>query len=114
MVADRLPSRYVGSSLNGAAGTPNFTRDELDSPSFSPSDSSAGADGEPVFLPAGEKARSARLWHLHKFNVVASDRIPANRTLKDVRSDACRERTYERLSALPAASVIIVFHNEAW
>ncbi len=106
------PFRYVGSSLDGA-GAPNFTRTELDTATFSSPVEHSGDEGEGVFLPSRDKIRSGRLWHLHKFNVVASDRIPINRTLKDVRSEACKRREYD-ISELPDTSVVIVFHNEAW
>lgn len=43
---------------------------------------------------------------------MASDRIPLNRTLKDMRNSLCKAKTYPK--SLPKASVIIVFHNEAW
>ncbi len=101
----------MGSKLD-AAGAPNFTRAELDANNYSP-DPLSGADGEAVFLGTAEQIRSKRMWHLNKFNLVASDKIPLNRTLKDVRKSACALKEY-RVDALPVASVVVVFHNEAW
>jgi len=56
---------------------------------------------------------SKRLWHINKFNLVVSDRIPLNRTLQDARKEGCKAIRYD-LSSLPAVSIVIVFHNEAW
>ena len=53
------------------------------------------------------------MWHINKFNIVASDKIPVNRTLMDVRKEACKGQTFEEASHWYKASVIIVFHNEA-
>ncbi len=51
-------------------------------------------------------------FHEHEFNIVASELVPLNRSLKDYRDGACANKP--RPSMLPATSVIIVFHNEAW
>uniref|UniRef100_T1GPR6 Glycosyltransferase 2-like domain-containing protein n=1 Tax=Megaselia scalaris TaxID=36166 RepID=T1GPR6_MEGSC len=53
-----------------------------------------------------------RLYQINQYNIMASDRIPLNRTLKDMRNSLCKAKTYPK--SLPKASVIIVFHNEAW
>lgn len=45
----------------------------------------AGAQGVPVQVGAWEGARMQMLYHINKFNLLASDRIPLNRTLPDVR-----------------------------
>jgi len=73
----------------------------------------AGADGEPYHLPPRETMVAKRLWHINKFNLVVSDRIPLNRTLKDTRKESCKEIDYH-VASLPMASIVIVFHNEAW
>ncbi len=59
------------------------------------------------------KIFSKRLWGLNQFNLVASDSISVDRKLKDVRSEDCISVKYDE-DNLPATSVIIVFHNEAW
>lgn len=41
-----------------------------------------------------------------------SDSISVNRSLPDVRKPTCQEQKYPQI--LPSASIIIVFHNEAW
>ena len=60
--------------------------------------------------------RSKRLWHVNKFNIVASDKVALNRSVPDVRRATCRARDFRKGGALrlPSASVVIVFHNEAW
>ena len=75
--------------------------------------SSAGELGQPVFLASHEERKAKRLWHINKFNIVVSDRIPLNRTLPDVRKASCQNKQYNTPN-LPDASIIIVFHNEAW
>ena len=101
--------KYVGDSLD----TPSFTADELNHNGYRP-DPNAGDQGQPVFLERNQDVhRAKRLWHINKFNVVVSDRINVNRSLQDVRKAQCREKNYT-ISALPDASIIIVFHNEAW
>ncbi|XP_059169187.1 polypeptide N-acetylgalactosaminyltransferase 13-like [Physella acuta] len=45
------------------------------------------------------------------YDVWVSNEIAVHRTLKDIRSERCQDVTYKHL---PSASVIIVFHNEAW
>ncbi|XP_047107194.1 polypeptide N-acetylgalactosaminyltransferase 1-like isoform X1 [Schistocerca piceifrons] len=108
--------RYVPDSGDSASEV-NLTREELDGNAFSPV-AGEGRDGQPVFLPPALQGRSRRLYRVNRFNLVASDRIPLNRSLPDVRSKRC-QRLYGSgsnvsLSELPAASVVIVFHNEAW
>ncbi|XP_055306428.1 polypeptide N-acetylgalactosaminyltransferase 3 isoform X2 [Sitodiplosis mosellana] len=49
---------------------------------------------------------------INRFNLLASDRIPLNRTLPDVRKKKCITMKYD--TNLPTTSIIIVFHNEAW
>ena len=58
--------------------------------------------------------RSKRLWHVNKFNIVASDKVALNRSVPDVRRATCRARDFRKGGALrlPSASVVIVFHNE--
>ena len=64
----------------------------------------------------------------NQFNLLASNMISVNRTLKgeqlfesfifnlfsDVRMDGCKKHDYSELGRLPKTSIIIVFHNEAW
>ncbi|XP_066271000.1 N-acetylgalactosaminyltransferase 7-like isoform X2 [Branchiostoma lanceolatum] len=46
------------------------------------------------------------------FNIVASDKISLDRTIKDIRDPECKYWHYD--TKLPNMSVIIVFYNEAW
>jgi polypeptide N-acetylgalactosaminyltransferase len=46
------------------------------------------------------------------FNLRASNALPLNRTLPDVRLPSCRARAYD-VAAFPAVSVIVIFYNEA-
>ena len=49
---------------------------------------------------------------INQFNLLVSEMISVNRSLKDVRMAACKAKPYP--SRLPTTSIIIVFHNEAW
>jgi len=66
-----------------------------------------------VVIPPHEQSKSQSLYRIHRFNLLASDRIPLNRTLPDIRKPLCKDISYDT-SKLPTTSVIIVFHNEAW
>lgn len=48
-----------------------------------------------------------------QFNQVSSDAMPPDRHLKDIRDSSCQKSPDIYQSDLPAASVIICFHNEA-
>uniref|UniRef100_A0A183C4D8 Glyco_trans_2-like domain-containing protein n=1 Tax=Globodera pallida TaxID=36090 RepID=A0A183C4D8_GLOPA len=60
-------------------------------------------------LAAAEGKRQMGHWFM---NVMASDKMSLDRTVPDVRSDACRSLSYDSAN-LPAASVVIVFTDEA-
>ncbi|XP_035667621.1 putative polypeptide N-acetylgalactosaminyltransferase 9 [Branchiostoma floridae] len=49
----------------------------------------------------------------YAFNEFASTKIPLTRTIPDGRHWLCKSKEYD-VSRLPAVSVIICFHNEAW
>ncbi|KAK4308027.1 hypothetical protein Pmani_020257 [Petrolisthes manimaculis] len=102
---------YMGDDIPGRT-TPNLTQELLNFNGFSPRPG-AGENGEAVFIQSFEAARMQQLYHINKFNLLASDRIALNRSLPDVRKKKCHERKY-RVETLPTTSVIIVFHNEAW
>ena len=94
--------------------TPTFTPQELNHNGYHPQEG-AGQHGQPVFLQGQEERMAKRLWHINKFNLVVSDKIALNRTLPDVRKSACQNASYYHPNpVLPPASVIIVFHNEAF
>ncbi|XP_057371576.1 polypeptide N-acetylgalactosaminyltransferase 1-like [Daphnia carinata] len=103
--------RYVGDSLPGPSH-PNLTEEILNQNNFNPHPSQ-GEWGEPVAILPHEQSQSQSLYRIHRFNLLASDRIPLNRTLPDIRKPQCKVLTYN-VNELPTTSVIIVFHNEAW
>ncbi|CAB4057330.1 GALNT [Lepeophtheirus salmonis] len=71
-----------------------------------------GEMGQGVVLAPELDPKKKELFKINQFNLLASDRIPLNRSLQDVRLPSCRGKVYPAL--LPSTSVVIVFHNEAW
>ncbi|KAL8560243.1 hypothetical protein ACOMHN_005976 [Nucella lapillus] len=71
-----------------------------------------GEKGVAVLLQGEEKTRAEALMPKEAFNRLASDKISLERSVPDVRDPACRNIVYPR--ELPTASVVIIFHNEAW
>ncbi|XP_033097618.1 polypeptide N-acetylgalactosaminyltransferase 1-like [Anneissia japonica] len=71
-----------------------------------------GEMGKPVIIEQENKAEAERLFKINEFNLMASDRVALNRSLPDVRPRQCRDKVYSK--NLPDASVILVYHNEAW
>ncbi|KAG9334335.1 hypothetical protein JZ751_008221 [Albula glossodonta] len=51
-------------------------------------------------------------YHKHAFNVLISNRLGYHRDLPDTRNEKCKEKVYPL--ALPSASVVICFFNEAF
>ncbi|KAL3832393.1 hypothetical protein ACJMK2_024040 [Sinanodonta woodiana] len=71
-----------------------------------------GEMGEAVNLEGEEKKLAESLFEKEAFNIIASDKIALDRSVRDVRDERCKSLTYPK--DLPTASVIIIFHNEAW
>lgn len=71
-----------------------------------------GKDGRPVVIPPRELLKMQQLFQINRFNLLASDRMPLNRSLPDYRKKKCVTKKYP--NDLPTTSIIIVFHNEAW
>ncbi|XP_076471914.1 putative N-acetylgalactosaminyltransferase 9 isoform X2 [Babylonia areolata] len=71
-----------------------------------------GENGVAVFLEGEEKTQAEALMPKEAFNRIASDKISLERSVPDVRDPACKNIVYPR--DLPTASVVIIFHNEAW
>ncbi|XP_011304584.1 polypeptide N-acetylgalactosaminyltransferase 5 isoform X1 [Fopius arisanus] len=71
-----------------------------------------GELGSPVRIGPEDEAKQQELFKLNQFNLMASDMISLNRSLKDVRLDGCKSKKYQK--KLPDTSIVIVFHNEAW
>lgn len=44
-----------------------------------------GRDGTPVIIPPHMSSQMQKLYRINRFNLMASDRIPLNRSLPDVR-----------------------------
>ncbi|KAK9505613.1 hypothetical protein O3M35_009624 [Rhynocoris fuscipes] len=102
----------VGHYMASSMGDVTLTDDIINSNNFSPIPNE-GKDGLAVNIPPHLYDKMNQLYHINKFNLLASDRIPLNRTLPDVRRKKCLGK-YEDIAGLPKTSVIIVFHNEAW
>ncbi|XP_006559825.1 polypeptide N-acetylgalactosaminyltransferase 5 isoform X2 [Apis mellifera] len=71
-----------------------------------------GEMGAAVHISPEDEARQQELFKLNQFNLMASDMISLNRSLKDIRLDGCKTKKYSKY--LPDTSIVIVFHNEAW
>ncbi|XP_042897233.1 polypeptide N-acetylgalactosaminyltransferase 13 [Parasteatoda tepidariorum] len=106
-----IVGHYIGNDLPWNP-TPNLTDEILNTNGYAPL-KNAGAMGEAYFVLPSERERSKTLFYINKFNLLASDRIPVNRSLPDERRKACRIKRYD-IQKLPSTSVIIVYHNEAW
>ncbi|XP_076442781.1 polypeptide N-acetylgalactosaminyltransferase 5-like [Babylonia areolata] len=80
----------------------------------------SGAKGqgpEGLLVAVGELSEEQRReyqakWDRNQFSQYVSDLIPVHRQLPDFRNHRCRSMQYP--SDLPALSVVMVFHNEAW
>ncbi|CAH4029986.1 unnamed protein product [Pieris brassicae] len=98
---------YVGGNSGG-----NLTEEIINTNNYAPI-VGAGEGGRPVQLLQREIITARELYPLHSYNILVSDRISINRSLPDMRNESCRNVQYN-LDNLPTATVIIVFHNEAW
>ncbi|KFM78534.1 hypothetical protein X975_00461, partial [Stegodyphus mimosarum] len=106
-----IVGHYIGNDLPWDT-TPNLTNEIINSNGYSPLPN-AGEMGEAYFVHPSEKQKSKALFHINKFNLLASDRISVNRSLPDERRQICRQKQYD-IHSLPTTSIIIVYHNEAW
>ena len=71
-----------------------------------------GEGGKAVNLEGEEKILGEKLYKKEAFNIIASDKISLQRSVPDVRDARCKSIVYPK--ELPTASVIVIFHNEAW
>ncbi|XP_076328359.1 polypeptide N-acetylgalactosaminyltransferase 5-like isoform X2 [Tachypleus tridentatus] len=71
-----------------------------------------GENGKGVVIPKEEESLKKEKFKLNQFNLLASDKIALNRSLPDFRMEKCKNKVYPK--KLPATSIVIVFHNEAW
>ncbi|XP_050534995.1 polypeptide N-acetylgalactosaminyltransferase 13-like isoform X2 [Daktulosphaira vitifoliae] len=102
---------YLGDA-NNIDSTVNLTDELLNRNMFDPKPRE-GEDGVPVVIPPYLSVQMQKLYRINRFNLMASDRIPLNRSLPDVRKKSCKLKNIDK-DNLPSSSVIIVFHNEAW
>ncbi|XP_058465953.1 putative polypeptide N-acetylgalactosaminyltransferase 9 isoform X1 [Malaya genurostris] len=98
--------RNENADPEGVIAPPN--EDSLDSP---------GAMGKPMILPKDMSPEMKKAvddgWTKNAFNQYAADLISIRRSLPDPRDQWCKEPGRYQTD-LPATSVIICFHNEAW
>lgn len=75
----------------------------------------AGENGMAVELPQNISIEIQRKinesYAIDGFNSFVSDLVSVKRKLPDTRPDECKRKNYE---SLPKASIILIFHNEAW
>ncbi|TDG44917.1 hypothetical protein AWZ03_008648 [Drosophila navojoa] len=69
-----------------------------------------GEHGQPASVDPSEKELEQQEYRRNGFNGYLSDRISVNRSVPDVRKEACKTRKY--LAKLPSVSVIFIFYNE--
>ncbi|XP_075980654.1 polypeptide N-acetylgalactosaminyltransferase 3-like [Anticarsia gemmatalis] len=102
-----IVGHYVGGIKGG-----DLPDDVVNSNNYAPVPG-AGEGGRPVQLSQRELITARELYSLHSYNILVSDKISINRSLPDMRSESCRSVEFN-LDNLPTATIIIVFHNEAW
>lgn len=68
------------------------------------------SEGDPVVVSIEKYSLMQKLYEEEHFNVLASDLMPLQRSLPDMRYPECRDIRYP--NRLPTTSIIIVFHNE--
>ncbi|XP_026463507.1 N-acetylgalactosaminyltransferase 7-like, partial [Ctenocephalides felis] len=71
-----------------------------------------GEGGKPHNLREDQQNDVAESESQYGMNMVCSDEISLDRTIKDTRLEECKHWNYP--TELPKTSVIIVFHNEGW
>lgn len=105
-VPPKSKKRNENQDFTGVIAPPN--EDSLDAP---------GAMGKPVVLPKDMPPEMKKAvddgWTKNAFNQYAADLISIRRSLPDPRDPWCKEPN-RYMKDLPATSVIICFHNEAW
>lgn len=106
-----MVGHYIGDSVNPQQ-TKNLTQEIINKNMFDPRPF-AGRNGEGVLISPNEFPIMQQLFQINRFNLMASDRMPLNRSLPDYRRKQCIKR-YKNIQGLPTTSVVIVFHNEAW
>lgn len=80
----RIP-QIVGHYM-GPGGSVNLSQEFLNTNNFDPIPGE-GDDGNPVVIPSKDLLLMQQLFQINRFNLLASDRMSANRTLQDVRNN---------------------------
>ncbi|XP_073962003.1 polypeptide N-acetylgalactosaminyltransferase 3-like [Choristoneura fumiferana] len=111
-ITDKSGMRVIVGHYVGGLGKGNLSEEVINSNKYAPVPG-VGEGGQPVQLAQSEIIPARELFSLHFYNIFAGDKISINRSLPDMRGDACKSVKFN-LDNLPTATVIIVFHNEAW
>ncbi|KAG5326479.1 GALT3 acetylgalactosaminyltransferase, partial [Acromyrmex heyeri] len=111
-IGDSVDSLKIPNITKGNKKNVTFFLDVINQNLFNPLPFE-GKNGEPVVIHPKDFYKMQQLYQINRFNLMASDKIPLNRSLPDVRKKKCISR-YTNLGNLPKTSIIIVFHNEAW
>jgi len=73
---------------------------------------SPGEKGEKVSLTEAEAVTSEKRWRENNYDIVRSDKISLDRTVKDLRHADCFKPKYDDPKQLPKTSVVIIFVDE--
>lgn len=65
----------------------NLSQEFLNTNTFEGGIAGEGEDGAPVVIPSKDLLLMQQLFQINRFNLLASDRMSANRTLQDVRNN---------------------------
>lgn len=71
-----------------------------------------GENGEAFTRINSSNPEMKRLQEKHNYNLMATEMMSLHRTLPDYRFAECKQMIYPK--RLPKASIILIFHNEAW
>lgn len=71
-----------------------------------------GENGEPFSLINSSDPTMHRLMQQNGYHWLATETMSLHRSLPDYRCAECRSLVYPK--RLPAASIVVIFHNEAW
>ncbi|CAF0804611.1 unnamed protein product [Adineta ricciae] len=83
-------------------------------PRDQPTRTGPGEGGVPVILSPAEEQAAQKTISQYGFNMIASDKISMDRSIKDTRPAECKNWIYPEPRYLPKASVILVFFDEGW
>ncbi|XP_046545892.1 putative polypeptide N-acetylgalactosaminyltransferase 9 [Haliotis rubra] len=116
--ASDTPFRAISAKLsNIEAAEEAVVKDKLDGleplrPTDAPGELGRAVAINSDALSDGQRAMMAEGYEKHGFNEYVSDMISLRRRTPDFRPSMCRGMVYP--DDLPATSIIICFHNEAW